>query len=451
MKDLSVGFVRSHYLALVIVSVSALLVASIALAEIVSGSFTTNTSTNISITNLALSKPVSVVAGDFRLANVTPRGGAAEGVTAPAGWTEIRRTDNATNVSIVSYWKIAGDSEPAVYTWTITPQTRAVGGITRYTGVDATNPIDTSSGNTGRSNIATASSITTASSNEEIVALFAADARIQFSTPTGMVEKYDTSNGSSPSTAEDDALQAAAGATGAKTATISSGKRNWVAQLIALQKESPEIAFDNSTLNTADYNVSSSAFSHTVNNNTNGLLVVTVEFNPDTPYAITGVTYDGVPLTDTGWHPSDPLIGGVSVWYLFSPHAGTHNVVVTASSPAIRNSIAASYTGVKQSGFPDSSGTGNPEIDSVPKGHKQWAVSTIANNSWVITSFVKNGSSIPTADTGTTIRQMAEPGSNINFADSNGPVINAGTYEIGATTPDPNKWAAIFFSIAPAN
>ncbi|OGG73871.1 hypothetical protein A3A40_02570 [Candidatus Kaiserbacteria bacterium RIFCSPLOWO2_01_FULL_54_20] len=234
MHNARKGFTRSEYLALTIAAIGALCITSIALADIVSGSFTTNTSTNISITNLTLSKPASVVAGDFMLANVTLKGGSAENVTAPAGWTQIRRTDNGTNVSIVSYWKVAGDSEPAAYTWTITPQTRAVGGITRYTGVDATNPIDTSSGNTGRSNVATAPSITTASSNEELVTLFAADARVQFSAPTGMVEKYDTSNGSSPSTAEDDSLQAAAGATGPKTATISSSRRNWAAQLVAL-------------------------------------------------------------------------------------------------------------------------------------------------------------------------------------------------------------------------
>ncbi len=452
------GFVHSHYPALVVATIGILCVASVVLADIVSGSFTTNSSTNVTITNLVLSKPSDIAQGDFMLANVTLKGGSAESITAPAGWTQIQRTDNAINVSVVSYWKIASASEPASYTWTITPQTRAVGGITRYTGVDPTNPIDVASSNIGHGTTASALSITTGSSNEEIITLFAMDSGLtntgHFSTPAGMTEKYDTSNTPmGPSTAEDDVMQVASGASGSKSATISGiVQRNWVAQAIALRRVTPGIAFDNSTLNTANFDVSSSIFSHTVIGNTNGFLVVAVEFNPNSSYAITGITYDGAALIDTGWHPSASLTGAISVWYLFAPSAGTHNVVITATTPTIRHAIVASYTGVRQSGFPDASGTGNPDIITTATTHMAESVTTVADNSWVIMPFTKNGGSTPTGDFGTVLRQIAEPfGGNINFADSNGPVHPAGAYAIGATTPDANKWASVFFSIAPTN
>ena len=75
MHDAIKSLMYSRFQVLVIAAIGALCVASIALADIVSGSFTTNTSTNITITNLVLSKPSSVAVGDFMLANVSLGGG----------------------------------------------------------------------------------------------------------------------------------------------------------------------------------------------------------------------------------------------------------------------------------------------------------------------------------------------------------------------------------------
>jgi len=58
--------------------------------------------------------------------------GSAAGITTtPSGWTQIARTDNDVNVSLVTHWKIAGASEPSNYSWTVNTQTRAVGGISK--------------------------------------------------------------------------------------------------------------------------------------------------------------------------------------------------------------------------------------------------------------------------------------------------------------------------------
>jgi hypothetical protein len=139
--------------------------------------------------------------------------------------------------------------EPANYTWVLSPQTRAQGGITRYSGVDASNPIDTAAGNFGRSKIATTSSITTAAANEEIVTVYALHVGSSnfagnfFSTPSGMTEKYDSSyTAAGPTIASDDTTQATAGATGSISSTISGNpnqQRDWAAQTIALRMQSP--------------------------------------------------------------------------------------------------------------------------------------------------------------------------------------------------------------------
>ena len=220
------------------------LFASVALANIVSGVPTTNQSSDVAVTKLTLGRP-AVAGGTFMLANISVNGGSAATITAPAGWTQVLRTDKDTNISLISYWKVAGTSEPSSYTWFVDNQTTAEGGITPYTGVDISNPIDASAGNTGYGTLATTTSVTTNLVNDQVVALLATDlgksnsANAYFTTPIGMTEKYDVTNTPfGPSTAQDEMLQAAIGSTGSKSSTISGNKpTNWVTQTIALRMQ----------------------------------------------------------------------------------------------------------------------------------------------------------------------------------------------------------------------
>jgi hypothetical protein len=121
--------------------------------------------------------------------------------------------------------------------------------ITRYSGVDPINPIDTAAGNIGRSKIATTSSITTTAANDEVVTVYALHVGSNnfagdfFSTPTGMTEKYDSSyTTAGPTIASDDTIRSTVGATGSISSTISGNpnqQRDWVAQTIALHMQSP--------------------------------------------------------------------------------------------------------------------------------------------------------------------------------------------------------------------
>jgi hypothetical protein len=221
-----------------------LLFATSVFAEIIVGLSSTNISNDVTITQLTLNTPVNAAAGDFLVANVSVNGGSSAGITAPAEWTLIRRTDNGTSIGIASYGKVAGASEPSSYTWTISPQTRAAGGITAYAGIDTASPIDVSSGATGRGKVATAPSVTTTQDGNQVLALFASNFgkgdNETFSTTQGMTKLYDVRNApSGPTIAAEDKTEASAGTAGPFAVTISQkSQRDWVAQTIVLKKKS---------------------------------------------------------------------------------------------------------------------------------------------------------------------------------------------------------------------
>ena len=185
---------------------------------------------------LAINKPAGTVQNDLLFAHVSVRGGAAATITAPAGWSLVRRTDNATAPGLAQavYTKVAGAAEGASYQWNFDSSRRAAGGITGYYGVDNSNIVDVWSENTGSGNKnAQANSITTTGANHRVVGLYGSSASTSFTPPAGMTERYDTN--STGATAEAaDMTQVAAGATGNKT-SVAVNNGTWVAQLVALR------------------------------------------------------------------------------------------------------------------------------------------------------------------------------------------------------------------------
>lgn len=219
-----------------------LLCTTVAWAAIVIGQSTTNTSTIISYTQLSLALPGAVEAGDLLLANVSYNGGASASLTAPAGWALIAKTSNGKEVTIASYYKIAGVSEPAAYSWSLDAATKASGGITRFSGVDAANPIDASLGATGNGKVAAAPSVNASGAGEEVITIYTTPWGLprfnHFNAAPGMTEQYEVANVPlGATTALDAAVQALAGATGQKAATINTPlKLPWAAQTIVLHQ-----------------------------------------------------------------------------------------------------------------------------------------------------------------------------------------------------------------------
>ena len=110
------------------------------------------------------------------------------------------------------------------------------------------------------------------------------------------------------------------------------------------------IAYDNVSSTHVNANAGTTVtWSHTVNANTNGYLVVGVGYKDGDALGVTGVTYNSVamtPLADGG------AAGGTNRAYLFGlklPDTGAHDVVVTFSGTGTSSTCGAlSYTGVDQ-------------------------------------------------------------------------------------------------------
>jgi hypothetical protein len=119
-----------------------------------------------------------------------------------------------------------------------------------------------------------------------------------------MTEKYDVSNGPlGPSVAADDVLQTSSGSTGSKSSTISGGKaRNWVSQIIALNKPPETPPFNGSVTSSPVQCVmaTSTTFSHTVASGNNQMLIVTM--GAENQGEDISATYDGVTMTKGGAH-----------------------------------------------------------------------------------------------------------------------------------------------------
>src|SRR5207247_5544398 len=87
---------------------------------------------------LTINKPAGVVQNDVMIASISV-GPSTVTITPPAGWTLVRRTDNAsgTSNSLAVYKLLAGAAEPASYSWTFSPSnTGAAGGIMAFSGAD---------------------------------------------------------------------------------------------------------------------------------------------------------------------------------------------------------------------------------------------------------------------------------------------------------------------------
>jgi hypothetical protein len=205
--------------------------------------------------------PPGTLANDIMIASIAgrPCSGASGGactttITPPVGWTPVNSFNQTTgggtggfgNVLYV-YRRIATGAEPADYTWRFggTPVNNgAVGGILSFSGVDTTNPIVADAGQTTPSatSHAAPSIDTGAETSTMLVATHAANSSTTWTSVEGMTEAVDGAslavpNGLGISMAVYHQAQAAAGATGTRTAQYSSGAAadTGAAHLLALR------------------------------------------------------------------------------------------------------------------------------------------------------------------------------------------------------------------------
>lgn len=96
---------------------------------------------------IVLNKPAGLALNDFMLAEIVHDSSAPSSV--PAGWAIVAdspvlsvNTGGATTRRTHFYYKIAGGSEPASYTWVMPSSTNAAAGIVAHSGIDPADPFD---------------------------------------------------------------------------------------------------------------------------------------------------------------------------------------------------------------------------------------------------------------------------------------------------------------------
>jgi len=175
--------------------------------------------------SISVNAPAGVVPGDVLVATVAKSG--AEVLTTPAGWTKVDSVLDNSTMYLGLYWRVAASGDPASFSWTWAGGTSryGAGGITAYMDVDNDNPVD-GHAPAGVSNTTSfpAPTVTTTFANDMIVTAHTVNANnSNWTPPAGMTERLDlvAGSGSFVSIEQNDVLQAAPGATGAKTATSS--------------------------------------------------------------------------------------------------------------------------------------------------------------------------------------------------------------------------------------
>ena len=183
-------------------------------------------------TSLEIDKPAGTVEGDFMVAQIVFESGTDITVTDPDGWELILRTDNVQDLGQALYWKMAGDSEPTDYTWTLSQEKKAAGGISSYENVDGTTPVLASAGATGDSSSVDAPDIS-AASGDFLLSFFGIKKATTLGDPAGMTERYERQNavGTNPTVSMAD--QADPGANEARSSAAGEGD-DWVGQSVIL-------------------------------------------------------------------------------------------------------------------------------------------------------------------------------------------------------------------------
>ena len=290
-------------------------------------SCTAATSTGSS--SLAITKPSASVAGDVMTAQVTVRSAGA--ISAPAGWNQVGSTaqDAAGPIEQAVFWHLVDGTEPATITFTWAGgNADASGGIATYKGADPFIGFDqggsavtsmTSGGTTATGNPA-GLAITTSGTNEMLQAAYGVANGVTITQSTGQTiarEWTVASAGTTKVTAGfSDNVQAAAGASGNKTATWVTSSL-WTAQLYALRNE----AADGTGTVAASFLTASASQTG---------LTQTLTYTPAAGSMANGDISFVVPV---GWTAPQATTAGAAGYVTATGGSGTNTIAVTGTGP----------------------------------------------------------------------------------------------------------------------
>jgi len=199
--------------------------------------------TNVSgsnVSNLTVLPPAGTFEGDLMIVQLAVRGGTDVDYSTPgnvpAGWTELRRTDNSDRIMNATFYKIAGAAEPLDYTWFWTGSSdRATIAMRSYSAVDPAVPIEASSGGTGTSATSSAPSVTSTRANTLLLALDATRDSVAFTDNNAMTQLWQLAGGGGNVGSFGRSQTVGVGATGVRTAGLSISTR-WASQLVLINQ-----------------------------------------------------------------------------------------------------------------------------------------------------------------------------------------------------------------------
>jgi hypothetical protein len=196
---------------------------------------------------IVMTVPSGVAVGDLLLSSVNAAGTSV--ITAPVGWTQLVAGTGGSYYGTFHYRvATAADVGGASYTWTLGSTRKATGSIASYVGVDTT-AIGTAAANAGTSTTATFNSVTTTAANSMVVlggSAFNGTQAVGITPPGTATTRNNfatSSGGSQIRSYAGDFVQAATGATGTRTATISPSSA-WGTAVVALKPGTGTLAFD---------------------------------------------------------------------------------------------------------------------------------------------------------------------------------------------------------------
>ncbi|MGK0353136.1 MAG: hypothetical protein ACJAYX_003827, partial [Planctomycetota bacterium] len=180
------------------------------------------------VLSIVVATPSGTLAGDVMLATLATRPMTAV-VTPPTGWNLVRRNNNTSGVahSLAVYVRVAAESEPASHSWSLSTSTGMAASIVTFVGVDGASAIDVHDGQSTASSLShPAPSVTTTAARTMLLTMHCFGSSASWTPPSGMTEVVDIFSEASASAAGislscNYELQAAIGATGARTAVAS--------------------------------------------------------------------------------------------------------------------------------------------------------------------------------------------------------------------------------------
>lgn len=194
-------------------------------------------SSSANANTVVISVPGGTAEGNVMIAHVSSRGNPT--ITAPGGWTLIGNQVSGTVRTTSAYYRVAGATEPADYTWNLSAGERNAGSITTFQGVNTSNPINVfaSQANAAATTV-TAPSITTTVNDVMLIGLFssARSDNATADTPLTDIATAANNSGAGPNgngIGAGTQTFATAGATGTRTATAGSAVN--IGFLVALQ------------------------------------------------------------------------------------------------------------------------------------------------------------------------------------------------------------------------